>query len=373
MSTRTVVLGALLATLLGCAGPEPPPAVEPLPLTELLGAGATAGFERAVSHRNFRFPEDHGPHEGFRTEWWYYTGNLTGDDGRRFGYQLTFFRSALAPAAPNRTSAWGASHAWMAHFAVTDVAGDEFHPYERFAREALGLAGARGEPFRVWLEDWSADVTTTGFRLRASQEGTEIDLSLEPGKPPVLQGEAGLSRKGAAPGNASYYYSQTRMPTTGQLRLNGRTTEVSGESWMDREWSTSVLEQGQIGWDWISIQLEDGRELMIYQIRRADGSSDPHSDGTLVEQDGSYSRLPMSAWRLEVTESWTSPESGTTYPSGWRLAVPVAGLELDIEPLIANQEIPHSIRYWEGAVEVSGRDGERPIRGQGYAELTGYR
>ncbi len=364
------LLGGL--ALAGCGGPAPPPR-ETLEVADLLGPAASVGFERAVGHRSFRFPEDHGPHEGFRTEWWYYTGNLETAEGRRFGYQLTFFKSALAPRPIERASSWGASQVFMAHFTITDVAGERFLSHERFARLALGLAGARGAPFRVWVEDWSAEAGAEGgMRLRAAEGEVVLDLALAPGKPPVLQGDAGLSRKGSAEGNASYYYSLTRMPTAGTLRLGERSFEVAGESWMDREWSTSVLEEGQVGWDWFALQLADGRELMLYQIRRQDDSADRHSAGTLIDASGDYRRLVMGDWTLETIDSWTSPGSGARYPAAWTLEVPADGLELEIRPLVADQELRHTFTYWEGAVEVAGTRGGESIGGRGYVELTGY-
>jgi predicted secreted hydrolase len=334
----------------------------------------TAGYRRAVESRNFRFPEDHGPHEGFRLEWWYYTGNLATAEGRPFGYQLTFFRNALTPETQERSSAWGASHAFMAHFAVTDIEGESFHAHERFGREALGLAGAEREPMRVWLEDWEARLEADGtMRLSAAEGEVAISVSLAAGKAPVLQGDAGLSRKGRGEGNASYYYSQTRMPTSGTIRLAGRRFEVTGESWLDREWSTSALEEDQVGWDWFSLQLDDGRELMVYRLRRGDGSADPLSAGTLVEADGSYRRLTFGDWRLEELDSWTSPATGARYPSAWRLQVPGAGIDLELRPLLADQELNHAFRYWEGAVAAEGAGNAAGLRGRGYVEMTGYR
>ncbi len=370
-------LGALgLVAWLGLFGCTGEPAASPpgsLQVADLLGPAETEGFERAVGRRDFRFPEDHGPHEGFRTEWWYYTGNLESRAGRRFGYQLTFFKSALDAAPAERSSRWGASDVFMAHFAVTDAAGERLLSHERFARRALGLAGARATPFRVWLEDWSAAAGEDGgMRLTAADGAVAIDLTLRPGKPPVLQGDAGLSRKGAGEGNASYYYSLTRMPTAGTLTLDGETLEVAGASWMDREWSTSVLEEGQVGWDWFALQLDDGRDLMLYQIRRADGSADRHSAGTLVAASGENRRLVAGQWRLEVIDLWTSPESGARYPAAWKLAVPAEELQLEIRPLVADQELRHTFRYWEGAVAVAGSHRGAPIAGRGYVELTGY-
>ncbi|MGR9101150.1 MAG: lipocalin-like domain-containing protein, partial [Gammaproteobacteria bacterium] len=237
-------------------------------------SGDAAGFEKALLPRRFGFPEDHGPHPGFRTEWWYFTGNLKEASGRRFGYELTFFRFALTPSVAATSSAWRTNQLYMAHFAVTDAENGRFYADERFGRGANGLAGAGTGPFRVWLYDWSAASEKGAFfplRLKASSREFSIDLRLVAGKPFVLQGENGLSRKSPTPGYASYYYSNTRMQTRGVVAVGGKRLEVAGESWMDREWSTSALAKEQIGWDWFALRLSDDTEIMYYRFRRRDG------------------------------------------------------------------------------------------------------
>ncbi|HEX5758698.1 MAG TPA: lipocalin-like domain-containing protein, partial [Thermoanaerobaculia bacterium] len=328
--------------------------------------------------RPFAFPADHGSHPAFRTEWWYFTGNLGAGGGRRFGYQLTFFRNALAPRAPARASRWAARDLWLAHFAVTDGGGGRFHAFERFRRGALGLAGARPAPFRVWLDRWqaagpAANPAASPFPLvlRAAAGEVALDLRLARGKPPVLQGEGGLSRKGAAPGHASYYYSLTRMPTAGTLRVAGRSFAVRGLSWMDREWSTSSLAAGQVGWDWFALQLADGRELMLYRLRLAGGGDDPASSGSLVAADGRKRHLARADFTVEELGQWASPAGGS-YPARWRLRVPAARLDLEVRPLVADQEHRGTFRYWEGAVTATGASAGAPIAGRGYVELTGY-
>ncbi len=380
------LLVALGIALGGCATESagPPPEARRQSVVELLGPTESAGYARALEPREFVFPDDHGPHPEFRTEWWYFTGNLGSADGRRFGYQATFFRSALAPGevpeAPARTSAWATRQAWMAHFAVTaagDGGGGRFRSFERFSRGALDLAGARAAPFRVWLEDWEAEaVDGSGgvppLRLRLADAGAAIDLVLGPGKPPVFHGERGLSRKGAETGNASYYYSFTRLPTRGRVEVDGRSFRVEGASWMDREWSTSVLEEGQVGWDWLSLQLDDGRDLMVFRLRRADGRPDPYAGGTLVGPDGASRHLGPGAFRLDPVATWASPETGAVYPARWRLEIPGERLDLSIEPIVADQELRGSFVYWEGAVRIEGTGAGEPIAGRGYIELTGY-
>jgi predicted secreted hydrolase len=330
------------------------------------------GFARAFAPRPMSFPEDHGPHPDFRTEWWYYTGNLKTPTGRHVGFQLTFFRVALSPTEESRASAWATRQLYVAHFAVTDTAGGRFHGASRSSRAALGLAGAQAAPLRVWVESWSAEGEGGATRLRAREGDVAIDLTVSPAKPVVLQGDRGLSRKGPEPGNASLYYSFTRMPARGIVRLGGETLEVSGEAWMDREWSTSALGAGVEGWDWFAVQLDDGRELMVYVLRRRDGTIDPFSAGTLAAADGTARRLEAADVRVETLGHWTSPHSGVRYPARWRLSVPSAELWLEIEPRVADQELRVGTRYWEGAIRVAGSSAGRSTAGQGYVELVGY-
>ncbi|HWQ11270.1 MAG TPA: lipocalin-like domain-containing protein [Roseiflexaceae bacterium] len=361
---------ALCLLLAACGVPATEQPRARLTVAEALEGVEAQGFARATEPRPFVFPLDHGPHPEYAVEWWYYTGNLADAAGRHFGFQLTFFRFALAPTAPARASGWAASAIYMAHFTVTDVAGGRFHAFERFSRGAAGLAGAQGEPFRVWLEGWSAEglgPQGTPMRLRAAQGEVAIDLVLEAGKPPVAQGEGGLSQKSAERGNASYYYSLTRMPAEGTLRVGGAAHRVRGLAWMDREWSTSALGPEQVGWDWFALHLDDGRDLMFYRLRLRDGGSDPHSGGVLVAPDGAPRHLAHDEVRLTPEGTWRSPRSGGAYPAAWRLSVPVEGLELTVTPLLPDQELPATVVYWEGAVRVAGG-----ASGYGYLEMTGY-
>jgi predicted secreted hydrolase len=348
----------------------PSPAPEPIQATVAVRealAEERAGFARALAPRPLSFPEDHGPHPDFRTEWWYYTGNLATPAGRHVGFQLTFFRVALSPEDEPRASAWASRQLYVAHFAVTDTSGGRFHAASRASRAALGLAGAEAAPFKVWVEDWSAEGDGVATRLRAREGDVAIDLTVSPAKPVVLQGERGLSRKGSEPGNASFYYSFTRMPARGSVRLGAETLEVSGQAWMDREWSTSALGEALEGWDWFALQLDDGRELMVYLLRRRDGSVGAFSAGTLVAADGAARRLEPGDFRVETLAYWTSPHSGVRYPARWRLSVPSAELRVEIAPRLADQELRVGTRYWEGAVAVTGTRA-----GQGYVELVGY-
>ena len=370
--TLAAVAVAAVAVFVLWPSPSRPPIQASVAVREAL-AEERVGFARALGPRPLVFPEDHGPHPDFRTEWWYYTGNLTTATGRHVGFQLTFFRVALAPTAESRESAWGTRQLYVGHFAVTDTAGRRFHAFSRSSREALGLAGAHASPFRVWLQEWSVSGEGDATRLQAREGDVAIDLTVSPGKPVVLQGDRGLSRKGPEPGNASLYYSFPRMPARGTVRLGSETLEVSGEAWMDREWSTSALGEGVEGWDWFALQLDDGRELMVYLLRRRDGTVDPFSAGTLVAADGTSRRLEAGDVRVEVLAHWTSPHSGVRYPGRWRVSVPAEALRVEIEPRVADQELRVGTRYWEGAVVVvGGSSAGRQTAGQGYVELVGY-
>lgn len=344
-------------------------------VASVLGGGETEGYARAYAPRPFVFPDDHGPHPDFRTEWWYITGNLADAQGRRFGYQLTLFRIAVSPTLPAADSAWRTQQIVMGHFAVTDVAADRHYGFERFSRAAVGLAGAQTRPFRVWLEDWSlagTDQDAFPMRVQAGQNGVGVELTLATAKPPVLQGESGLSQKSAEPGNASYYYSYTRLPTRGVVTVGEERFEVSGASWLDREWSTSALGPEQSGWDWFALHLDDGRELMLYRLRRQDGGVDPYSSGVLVDADGGAQRLRAEDMAFEILATWTSPHTGDVYPSRWRLRLPAEDMELTVTPRVADQEMQMQVRYWEGTVAVAGRAGGEAVSGQGYLEMTRY-
>lgn len=362
-----------------------------LSLPGLLG-DSSGGFLKVMEPRPFRFPADHGPHAGYRTEWWYFTGNLEDNQGRDFGYQLTFFRSGLRPPGDTaaRASAWAAGDAWMAHFALTDpgdAEGRRFHAFERFSRGALGLAGARAGggagPFRVWLEDWSAAAEPAGndgdtaflpLRLKAAQGSIALDLRLSPGKPLALQGDRGYSAKGKEPGNASHYYSFTRLPTTGSLTTGAGTFAVTGASWLDREWGSSILAPGLAGWEWFALQLADSTEWMFFRLRPAgklETGPVRFDYGMRVDSRGGTTTFAPEAMAPEILSTWESPR-GRAYPARWRIVIPSAGVTLEIAPRIADQELALSIPYWEGAVTVRGSKGGAPLSGQGYMELTGF-
>jgi predicted secreted hydrolase len=381
----------LLLAACGAPAARDVPAGASLELGELLG-GADTLHERAREPRPFTFPADHGPHPEFRTEWWYFTGNITADDGREFGYQLTFFRSALTDsasfvqhgaaagatgatgnnAAGSQRSDWRSRHAYMAHFAVSDISARRFHAAQRFSRAAVGLAGAEAAPFRVWLEDWSAAGEFFPLRLAAADADVAIDFVLAEGKPLVLQGERGLSRKGPEPGNASYYYSFTRMPTSGTIRMGGRTFRVAGNSWLDREWSTSALSDDLQGWDWMALQFADSTELMLYRLRRHDGTAGAFSAGTFVAANGATTHLTETDFSMRPFRSWRSPLDGTAYPVDWQVEVPRLELSIAVTAAFDAQELDVAVRYWEGAVRVAAPRAGRQVSGRGYLEMTGY-
>lgn len=332
-------------------------------------------FAKVLKPRAFIFPQDHGPHPAFRIEWWYFTGNLQTDMGRKFGYELTFFRFALTAEQQTTPSKWRDNQLYMAHFALTDVDDQQFYTDERFSRAGNGLAGAATEKYHVWLYDWKAeaiDETGLALGLEAKNDDFAISLQLTSKKKIALQGVDGFSRKSQKEGNASYYYSYTRMTTKGTIKIKQQQFTVSGNSWMDREWSSAALSSQQIGWDWFALQLSDHSEIMFYRFRRKDGSQDNNNAGAIFHAEDSKTALKSSDVAIKVLEHWKSPHSNITYPSKWHLSIAKLGLELDISPLINDQELNVTYRYWEGAVSIKGKKNDQDISGQGYVELTGY-
>jgi predicted secreted hydrolase len=385
---RTLVwLGTLMLLAARCmqlqqAAAAPPAVASPS------GSPPTPGFAAALEPRPFMFPRDHGPHRDFRLEWWYVTGNLDAADGERFGFELTFFRVALVPAtavtmptadppaAPpgELGSAWRTREIYVAHFAVTDVARRRFRSEQKFSRAALGLAGAQGAPLRVWLDDWAlAQSAGDGaqWELHAAQRGYSVALVLEPQGAPVLNGAAGLSRKSERAADATYYYSLPRVRVHGRLTRDGRSLEVRGLAWLDREWGSGGLGPTESGWDWFGLQLADGSALMFYALRDRDGRRNPHSAGTWIAADGSVRALTSADVGIAVDGEWHNG-SGDRYPARWHIRVPTLGLDLNVRPVLAEQELQTTPRYWEGAVDVSGERAGTALGGRGYVELVGY-
>jgi predicted secreted hydrolase len=375
---KYVIIFLFIISFAGCNQKEFEDSGNDISLSKAMGDVKEENFSKAIDKREFVFPEDHGPHPDFRTEWWYFTGNLTDKENRKFGYQFTIFRTALTKKKEIRNSDWGSNQIYMAHFAITDIEKNEFYFEERFRREANKLAGTQINPLKVWLEDWQVmqiddnvkfDLPTISISAKTGQ--AEIDFILNASKPKVLQGEEGLSQKGKQPGNASYYYSYTRLKTEGTILLSGKEFGVSGYSWMDREWSTSALSDDQAGWDWFALQFNDNSEIMYYQMRKKDGTPDVYSKGIIVNKNGSSRLINKDQVYLEVTDYWESP-SGVIFPSGWKLDIPDENIKLEIIPAIKNQLMDVSINYWEGAVLIEGIKNKEQFSGRGYVELTGY-
>ena len=333
------------------------------------------GFSYAIDPIEFEFPCDHNAHPDFRSEWWYFTGNTSTEDGHEFGFQFTIFRFALKPSPSQSPSPWRRSNLYMGHFAISDISAGTFHSYERQSRPTLGIAGNQGRPLKIWIADWSlelSDEESEIWHLIAKQDGFALDIVMRAERPILLQGDKGLSKKSAAPGNASYYYSIPRLSVNGTIDTPRDAYQVHGQGWYDHEWSTSALAQGQQGWDWFSLQLDDGREMMFYQIRGPDGLSAGASHGVLLSNDGTQSLLDSANVEIKVQRYWRSPQSGARYPSQWQIKIPDQHLDFIVTPRFADQEWRENFTYWEGAVSVTGKSTNEPITGSGYVELVGY-
>lgn len=344
----------------------------------------TSPWREAQAGYQYSFPRDHASHPDFKIEWWYYTGNVKTKEGRRFGYQITFFRVGIdhTPANPSK---WAVRDLYMTHLAVSDAQGQKYRYAEKLTRGGPGLAGAKADTYYTWNDDWSAGLAggnrepgagNRTHKLHAIDAKAGIDLVLDEGKAPAINGINGINQKGAREGNASHYYSLTRMPTTGTIIVDGERFEVSGETWMDHEFSTSFLEPEQRGWDWFSIQLSDHRELMLYRMRRADGSHDPRSSGTLVDASGKTTHLTDADFTLTPGRSTFKSKNGAVYPTEWHVSVPSQKIELKVTTPLNDQELSlvqsTGVAYWEGMIDVAGTDGGRNVTGHGYLEMTGY-
>lgn len=335
-------------------------------------------WRQAIGHWKWVFPKDHGSHPEFRTEWWYFTGNLTDSSNNRFGYQLTFFRQGVYDKAKDSDNPWAIRDIYLAHFALTDVSSNQFWYTERVSRQGPGLAGASQANMNVWLLNWVAKMEGNRIKIEARYQDMELTLNLVPRKPLVFHGKNGLSQKGPEEGQASYYFSYTNLATEGWIKTpqSQSTIPVKGTSWFDHEFGSNQLAPDQVGWDWFSLHLSDGQELMVYFLRRKDGTTEPSSSGTLVKRSGDSIHLKLSDIDLEVLDYWKSPKSGGRYPSRWRMKVPSAGIELELSSLVPSQELvtegSTGVIYWEGAVTGKGTTAGSPITCEGYVELTGY-
>ncbi len=333
---------------------------------------------RAAGPRSWTFPRDHGAHPAYRTEWWYFTGNLQDDAASPYGYQLTFFRQGIRRLVSQPGNPWDIRDVYLAHFALTDVSRKKFRWAERISRAGPGLAGASTDGMDIWVLNWSGRMKDHSIILHAQGKGMELELELSPKKPLILHGENGLSKKGPGAGQASYYNSFTRLETRGFLRTDSSRPRVAvkGNSWFDHEFGSNQLSADQQGWDWFSLHLSDGRDVMIYFLRLKDGSIEPASSGTLVEPEGTGHHLKLQELAISVLDRWKSPLSKGEYPSRWRIQIPSAGIDLTVAPLVADQELntggSTGIIYWEGAVTGSGTSRGQRVSCEGYVELTGY-
>jgi predicted secreted hydrolase len=324
-------------------------------------AAVSFQYRAALPGYHYSFPRDHFEHPDFRTEWWYYTGNLRSAEGKRFGFELVFFRQGQRREPVENRSAWRIDDAYLAHLALTDVDGKRFYPNQRLNRAGPGVAGASFEKRRVWNGNWSAQWSGERQTLEATSEEFRFHLQLEPAKPVVIHGLGGLSQKAEGAGKASHYISFPRLRVSGDLELEGARHDVSGTAWMDHEWFTHQLDASQVGWDWFSIQLDDGRELMLFQLRTKTGGIDPYSSGTYVDKQGAAHHLTAREFSLEPGRYWAR------YPVSWRIRVPSLEMSLQCDAMLDGQELTGGNNYWEGAVRYSGS-----ASGVGYLEMTGY-
>jgi len=343
-----------------------------------LAATACAGeWRQALPGWVYEFPRDHASHPGFKTEWWYLTGNLTSEkSGRQFGYQLTFFRQGVIPPAQMPTDAprFIRPDLALAHFAISDLGAGSYHFAQRLSRGAWGESGFGDGGTLAWNKGWKlVSRAGGGFGVEASDGDVSLALSVEPEKPPVIHGKGGVSQKSAGEGRASHYYSLTRLGTDGELRVGGETWRVSGLSWFDHEWATNQLAADQVGWDWFSIQFDDGTELMLFQIRKKDGGRDAFSSGTFVDSSGDGTVIACGDFSLGGDRPWRSPRTASVYPMHWKISVHPLQLELDVAAAMDDQELAlDPVAYWEGSIRVTGTKGGVPIKGRGYLEMTGY-
>jgi len=333
-------------------------------------------FKQALPGYNFSFPHDHASHDDFKTEWWYFTGHLKTDAGANYGYELTFFRSGMDSSPTTSTSRWDLQNVYMAHLALTDPQGHKFYFREKLNRNSPGVAGARQDTCYVYNELWSLEELGDKFVLRADVPEFGIHLLLSSKKKPTINGANGVSQKASCVGCASHYYSMTRLETTGTLFLDKKPVPVTGLSWMDHEFGSNQLTSEQVGWDWFSVQLDNGYELMLYSMRRNDGTIDKNSSGTLVAPDGASLHLTVDDFSIKSSSQWKSAKSGGNYPMDWQVTIPSINMNLKILPTMKEQELVTAgstgVVYWEGDSTVSGIVDDKKVAGQAYVEMTGY-
>jgi len=341
------------------------------------------GYLSVTGPCNLEIPKDHGDHPGYRTEWWYYTGNLRSETGNQYGFQLTFFRSQISPPGadqkwPRHPSAWRTQQVYLGHAAVSDITGKQHLAAEDVSRAALGMAGVTqsARHTTVFLKNWSTEIEADTHKLKVNTADFSYELTLKPAKPAVMHGDRGYSRKGSTPGRASCYYSFTRLDGQGSIRIGETTVMVTGSAWMDHEFSTEVLEPGIIGWDWFSLQLSDKTEIMVFLLRTEQGGLHAASSGTYIDADGTTRHIANAEFSVEVLDTWKSKQSKTRYPARWRLHIVPLAIDVTIVSRLPDQEMrtlrTTGIRYWEGSVSIDGTKNKQPVNGKGYVELTGY-
>jgi len=349
----------------------------------MVNAAEPTGYLSVTGPCNLNFPRDHGPHPGYRTEWWYYTGNLQSESGEKYGFQLTFFRSQISPPDerqnwPQPTSAWRTQQVYLAHSAISNITEKQHLQAELISREALNMAGSKQieDTTTLFLKNWSADIGPAQHLLTVNSDGFSYELALTPEKPPVLHGIAGYSLRGSTAERASCYYSFTRLNAEGKLSIGENIVAVKGSAWMDHEYSTAMLEPGLQGWDWFSLQLSDKTEVMAFVLRKEEGGIDPASSATVIGNQGQNRHISNDEFVLTVRNTWKSPHTKAVYPAGWRMQILPSLLDLTIIPNLADQEMHTSgstgVIYWEGSVSIEGTRAGQPVVGQGYVELTGY-
>ena len=332
-------------------------------------ASVSPSYREALPGYRFQFPRDHFEHPDFRTEWWYYTGNVWSGDGHRFGFELVFFRIAERTSARDNPSPWRVDDVYLANAALTDVTGKHFTSHERLNRAGPGIAGASFAEQRVWNGNWSCVWNGERQSLTAFTGDFSFHLNATPVKPFVIQGENGVSQKAAGLGHASYYISFPLLSVTGAVRSGGRDYQVSGQAWMDHEWFTHQLQPNQTGWDWFSVQLDNKTELMLFELRRKDGRMDPFSSGAYIARDGTAHHLTAQDFTLQPLDLWKSATTNARYPIAWSIHIPSLNLQLECTAAVRAQELvnAHGAKYWEGAVDYTGSQ-----HGVGYLEMTGY-
>lgn len=333
-------------------------------------------FKQALPGYVFSFPRDHVSHDEFKTEWWYYTGHLESKDQKHYGYELTFFRTGVDELPVKQRSPWDVKDIFLAHFAITDENNKTFHYFEKLNRSGLNSAGARLDHYYVFNENWSVEQLGNQYVLKADTSDFGLHLLLTSVKPPVVHGKDGVSQKASCKGCASHYYSMTRLKSEGYVYLKGQAIPVSGTSWMDHEFGSNQLTSEQVGWDWYSVQLNDKTELMLYVIKKTDGSIDSNSSGTIVYADGSSKHISQSEFSITTKRQWKSPHTGGTYPMEWTINVPSQKVSLNLVPVLDDQELSTAkstgVSYWEGATTVNGQVNGKSVKGQAYVEMTGY-